>query len=511
MVDYVNPEILRQMLAFSPGQAGQLLPFLWVAGLSVLQMLWAGAAAPKAVRAGTQISALGLLLAAMLFGWDLVHSEQSHTFFNQMLRVDAGVRFFGALICLLGSITLCSMQGVLERNKILHAEFAVQVVFACLGMILLVASVHFIAIFVALELMSLNVYGLVGFRRASLLANEASLKYFVMGSFATALFLYGVALIYGATGDLNLENIAQHLQSAGFTLLLSAGLLLAMVGFFLKVAAVPFHFWLPDAYEGALSGVTGFMATSLKAACFGVLMRIWFSFGFHPKGNLLVAEPFFLGFMHLLGLLCVLTLILGNFVALKQTSIKRVLSYSAIAHTGYLLVGLTASAMSPAACCGILVYLLAYGAATQTGFVLLSGLESTCDQSITFEDLRGLGLKHPWVCAGLCVVFLSLAGIPPTAGFFAKFTLFFASMEAGFIGLTVIAALCSAVAAGFYLKALVAMVMQAESPCLLTFHATLGEKLLGCLLVLALVLLGICPQWVYQFEQPLTLSFSAGW
>jgi NADH-quinone oxidoreductase subunit N len=313
--------------------------------------------------------------------------------------------------------------------------------------------------------MSLMVYVLVGLRRMNALSNEASVKYFVMGGVSAAIYLYGMALIYGALNTTKLSQISMLLSQDGTGLLgnpiLVTGIVLLFVGFLFKVAAVPFHMWTPDVYEGAPTNITSYMATALKAAVFAALVRVSVSFmgdqGISRLGVMQETVHMVLWWMALL------TMVVGNFVALMQSNLKRLLAYSAVAHTGYLLVGLLAG--PTVGYSGIIFYLVAYVAMNIGAFALLTLFSGKDDEDLTTGGIVGLGKRHPVAAAALTIFLLSLGGFPPTAGFVAKYYLFSGALEAGETWLVLIAVLTSAVSVYYYLRLVVLMYMkEGEAP-----------------------------------------------
>jgi NADH-quinone oxidoreductase subunit N len=325
-------------------------------------------------------------------------------------------------------------------------------------MMLMASATNTIVIFIALELMSLAIYVLVGFRRADRRCNEAAMKYFVLGSAASAVMLYGAALLYGATGSTNIKEILAFIQNApaAMTPAFTLGAWLMVIGFLFKIASVPFHMWMPDVYEGAPAPVTGFMTTGLKAAAFAAFLRIFVAVGY---GNGLT-EVIQRHIHDILWVCAVLTMALGNFVALTQTNLKRMLAYSSIAHTGYLLVGILAAPGSEQGYAPVVMYLVAYAIMNLGAFVVLTMLGGREDQGMNLHDLSGLSRRRPWLAFSLAVFLFSLAGVPPTAGFVAKYLLFASAVQAGEISLVVISVLCSAVSVYYYLRVLVYMYMR---------------------------------------------------
>jgi NADH-quinone oxidoreductase subunit N len=340
----------------------------------------------------------------------------------------------------------------LQRDNIHHGEFYALVLFATVGMCFMAAATDLIMIFLGLEIASISTYILAGFKRHDPLSNESALKYFLLGSFATAFFLYGIAFVYGATGTTNLPDAVHRLSASGEaghpSSLMGLALTLMFVGLAFKVSTAPFHIWTPDVYQGAPSPVTAFLSTGPKAAAFAVLLRIFL-------GPLAGASSVF---FWLLWVSAVLTMVVGNLAALLQTNIKRLLAYSAIAHAGYVLVGMAAGGREGTA--AVMFYLAAYALMNVGAFLLVAHVAGTGERATRIEDFRGLGFTRPGVAACLTLLMLSLAGFPATAGFLGKFYLFRAAVHSDLIGLTVIALLCSVASVYYYLRLVVVMYMQ---------------------------------------------------
>ncbi len=425
--------------------------------------------------------ALGGVAAAFLLvvrDWDLPRYG-----FHQMIIVDNFALFFKFTFLLTACITILLSIRYLRERGFERGEYYVLVLVATVGMMLMASAVDLIIVFLGLETLSLSVYVLAGYFRNNARSNESALKYFLLGAFSTGFLLYGIAMIYGATGTTNLKKILQFL-SQGPSLqspLMLIGMGLLIVGFGFKVASVPFHMWTPDVYEGAPTPVTAFMSVGPKAAGFAAFLRVFFyaftTFQSHWVGILWV--------------LAVLTMSIGNIVAISQNNIKRMLAYSSIAHAGYILVAMVTA--GPAGMAGILYYILAYALMNlgAFGMVILFGRKG--EENFLITDYRGIGFRHPWPAAAMAVFMFSLAGIPPTAGFVGKFYIFSAAIDAGYIGLAIIGVLNCALSVYFYLRVTVMMYMQ--SP-----EKEPGQLNLSRALVLALIIsvagtlqLGITP------------------
>ena len=339
----------------------------------------------------------------------------------------------------------------LEREHLLAPEYYVLVLFATLGMMLMAGGEDLIVVFLGLELMSVCVYVLAGINRHSAPAAEAALKYFLLGAFASGFLLYGIALVYGATATTNLTLIGVQIRTLSLqsNAMLLIGLGLLLVGFGFKVAAVPFHMWAPDVYDGSPTPVTGYMATAVKAAAFAALFRV--------LGEAFGSVP---AWQHVVWWLAIATMVGGNLIALAQRTVKRMLAYSSIAHAGYLLVAVaTGTSLGAAA---FLFYLVAYTLMTLAAFALLAAKGRDGERDVLIDDLAGLGQQHPWLAFALAICMLSLLGFPVTAGFIGKWYILVAATAAHEPALATVLVLTSVVSAGYYLPVIMAMYMKPE-------------------------------------------------
>jgi NADH-quinone oxidoreductase subunit N len=377
------------------------------------------------------------------------------------LTVDRFTLFFTFVLCLGGGLASLLAGGYLPEHKLDRGEFYPLITFSTVGAIALAMSTDLLTLFLSLETMSLGVYCLTGFRRGSPRSTEAAVKYFLLGSFAAALLLYGGALLYGATGHTDLVGIRAAIamgKTNAALVLVAAALVLA--GLLFKVSAVPFHMWTPDAYEGAPTPATGYMAVAVKSAAFAVLLRVLLvSFG-QPE-----LASWGAGWPPAVAFLAVLTMTVANLVAGRQESVKRMLAYSSIAHAGYVLVGVVATMrMGGDAQSSVMFYLLAYTASTIGAFGALILCGSRGAEAVTYEDLAGVGKRHPMAALGFSLFLLSLAGVPPTAGFFAKLYIVRAAVGANLYVLAVLLLLNSVLGAYYYLRVLVFMYMREPAP-----------------------------------------------
>jgi NADH-quinone oxidoreductase subunit N len=447
--------IRTELLTISAEQLRALAPYFVLFGGAVLAMIL-GVMRVIQPKWPVFIVSLAATLAAMVLSVGQLPTEALPLFNHGMLS-DRFSSFFNLIFLGSAALTLLASFRYLDRENLQYPEYYILVLLSALGMMLMASATDLIVVFIALELMSLAVYVLVGFRRADRRSNEASMKYFILGSAASAILLYGAALLYGATGSTNIRDILSAVTSRPEVMspMFAIGAWLVVIGFLFKVASVPFHMWMPDVYEGAPTPVTGFMTTGLKAAAFASFMRVFISLGY-GKGlsSLLQAH------VHdILWASAVLTMVVGNVVALTQTNLKRMLAYSSIAHSGYLLVGLIAAPGSGDGYAPLAMYLLAYSAMNLGAFIILTVVSGRSDQGLNLHDMAGLSRRHPWLAFSMAVFMFSMAGIPPTAGFAAKYLLFYSAIQSGEIWLVVISVLCSAISVYYYLRVLVYMYM----------------------------------------------------
>jgi NADH-quinone oxidoreductase subunit N len=379
----------------------------------------------------------------------------------------------------------------LEREQLLIPEYYVLLIFGTLGMMVMAAGADLMVIFLGLELMSVAVYVLAGLDRRRARSAEAALKYFLLGAFASGFLLYGIALAYGATGTTNLGLIGAQAATLGRpSVMLLAGLALLIVGFAFKIAAVPFHMWAPDVYDGAPTPVTAFMATGVKAAAFAALFRV-LNQAFGPVA----------AWHDILWWLAVVTMIGGNLFALGQRSLKRMLAYSSVAHAGYLLVAVTAR--GSAGTSAFLVYVIAYTLTSLGAFAVLTAKGRGGESDVLIDDLAGLASQRPWLAFALAVCMLSLLGFPGTAGFIGKWYILIAATSAGQNTLAAILVLTSVVSAGYYLPVIMAMYMKPQP--VEAAHADVSLDRWGrtavAVVVVGLLLFGIWPNGLFDLAK----------
>jgi NADH-quinone oxidoreductase subunit N len=406
--------------------------------------------------------------------------------FWNMVQVDGFSVFFHVLVIAIAAVVILSSYEYMAVQRIRAGEYYALILFGAVGMALMSSAVELVLIFIALEISSISSYVLAGFRRHEAASAEASLKYFLLGSFATAFFLYGVALMFGATGSTNIDQISRTLQGAPIPLLAYVAVALMFVGLGFKVAAAPFHIWTPDVYEGAPAPIVGLMSTAPKAAAFAVLLRIVFVINVHAIFWVIWSAA-------------ALSMTLGNMSALVQSNVKRLLAYSSIAHAGYLLMAFAAAPQLGTS--AAMFYTAAYAAMNLGAFAVVSHFANAGERYVTLEDYEGLGRSSPLLAATLTIFLLSLIGIPMTGGFFAKFYVFSAAVKANLIWLTIIGVVNGGVGAYYYLRIIVMMYMREsrkEVPVTPVPFA-LGIALAACLA--ATLYLGLFPTRVLRFTQ----------
>ncbi|CAN5678824.1 NADH-quinone oxidoreductase subunit N [soil metagenome] len=449
-----------------------LSPFL-VLGLGTLLLMLSEAFAKN--RGGLALGATMIFVATgacagglWLYGVENLKGLEA---LSPWLNVDRFSLFFDVLLCIGGALAALLAGGYLPEHNIERGEFYALLLFSTFGAMMLAGAGDLLVLVLGLETMSIGAYSLTAFRRASPRSAEGGMKYFLLGSFAAALLLFGFALLYGATGHTDLVGLGAGLKSlaAGETPvdapvmakaavgpMVVFALILVIAGLAFKVSAVPFHMWTPDAYEGAPTPATTYMAVVVKAGAFAMLMRVLLTV---MGDEHLVSWTS--GWPPAIAVLAVLTMTVANLIAGRQESVKRMLAYSSIAHAGYLLVGVVALARTqPAASAAVMFYLLTYTVSTAGAFGALILCGSRGKEAVSYEDLAGIGRRHPAAALPFALFLLSLAGIPPTAGFFGKWFIFRAAIDGGYYWLTIIGLLNSALGAYYYLRVLVYMYMR---------------------------------------------------
>ncbi|HET9488328.1 MAG TPA: NADH-quinone oxidoreductase subunit N [Methylomirabilota bacterium] len=461
-------------IAAPPIALGTVLPTLIVLGTAVLVLL-ADLLPPRDRKAHLGLLALAGLIGAQLATLAVWGGRGPG--FRGMIVLDNYALFFHLVVTYAAALAVLMSLDYLRRAGADSAEYYALVLFATSGMLLLASANDLIVVFLAVELMSLSLYVLAGVFKRRRDAGEASMKYFLLGVFASAFLLYGIALLYGAAGSTNFDRVAATPR----TPLVLIGLGLLLVGFGFKISSVPFHMWAPDVYQGAPTSVTAFIATGSKAAVFAALIRLVVAGLRTVQAD---ATPVFWA-------LAALTMTVGNVVAIAQSNLKRMLAYSSVAHVGYMLVGVVAGGPSGAG--AVLFYLLAYTFTTAGTFGVIALCERAGEEAVNVRDYAGLGRRHPVLALALSLFLLSLIGIPPLAGFVGKVYLFGAAVRAGFVWLAVIAVLNSALAAYYYLRVIVQMYMREPEGATAAPTPSFAGVLGLTIALVGIVLLGVVP------------------
>lgn len=457
-----------------------LPPLVLVIGSLVI--LLADLVIPRGKKFITALLAIITLIASLvtlplLWGQSLIG-------FSQMTSLDGYALFLDGLLAIIGIIVVLLTLRYNNDRGIMRGEFYPLLLFSISGMMLMAHAVNLLVVFIAVELLSIPLYVLCGIARPRADSEESSLKYFLLGAFASGFLVYGIALMYGATGSTQLSVIASKITSGTLQnpLYLYAGVGLLLVGLGFKVAAVPFHMWTPDVYAGAPTTVTAFMATATKAAGFAAVLRV-FLFGLAPL--ITTWQP-------IIAVLAALTMIIGNVIALAQMNLKRMLAYSSIAHAGYVLIGVaTGNEMGTI---GVLFYLASYAFTTLTAFAVMTLLGTVDGEDQSLEAYAGLIHRKPMAALVMALAMLSLTGIPPTAGFAGKYFLFQAAVASGLVWLAVIGVITSVISAYFYLRVIVTMFMREPGAQPAAFGASsLARNIAIGFTALATLVLGILP------------------
>jgi NADH-quinone oxidoreductase subunit N len=443
-------------------------------------------------------SLAGIILAALFL---LNQKTGQNLLFNGLWVIDNYSRFFKLILLLATGLTLMISLKYVKDEEINHGEYFCLLMFATLGMMIIVSSADLITIFLGIELMSICLYALAGYTRNRLISNESSLKYFLLGSFATGFLLYGIALIYGATGTTALKDTLHIASKSGFNNhIIVIAMVFLFIGFGFKTASFPFHMWAPDVYEGAPSPITAFMSAGPKAAAFAGFVRVFFEsfYSIHDS------------WVGLIWVIAVLTMFTGNIIALVQDNIKRMLAYSSIAHAGYILVAIVAS--NELGMAGILYYLLSYTLMNIGAFAIVIAVGGKGESFIKIDDYTGFGYKHPLAAAAMSLFLFSLAGIPPTAGFMGKFYIFSAAIKSGYIWLAILGVLNSVISVYYYLRVTVAMYMKesGDSQVISGGKIIFSPALIAALIISAfgVIKLGVVPSDYIAMAKQAALIFN---
>ena len=450
---------------------------------------------PKGRKAITALlSAVGM---GITLGLTLIQiGTESRTAFSDMVILDGFAIFVNALLLVSGLLGVALAYGYVKRMGIERGEYYTLLLFSVAGMMLMAQATDLIVVFLALELLSIPLYVLAAFARPKVESEEAGMKYFLLGAFSTGFVVYGIALIFGATQSTNLAAIVAVASNGTSGLLLTIGAALLLIGFGFKVAAVPFHMWTPDVYQGAPTAVTAFMSSGAKIAGFAALLRV-FATAF-PSISADMTD--------ILWILSVLTMIVGNVIAISQTDIKRLLAYSSIAHAGYILMAFVPYGNPDVRDVSIaagLFYLVSYAVTNFGAWGVVIALEKAEGKGLKIEDYAGLSKKHPALAAAMTVFMLSLIGLPPTIGLVGKFYLFRAVIAGGFTWLAIIGVLTSLISAYYYLRVVVIMYMRDGEP--VTEHETWLD-LTTAITALLTVIISFVPQFLFAWASQAVLK-----
>ncbi|WKZ46411.1 MAG: NADH-quinone oxidoreductase subunit N [Anaerolineales bacterium] len=439
------------------------------------------------------LSALGL---AVTLGYTLSQIGSEVSGFNGMVTLDGFSTFVNALLLVSGLLGVALAYGYIKRMGIERGEYYVLLLFSVAGMLLMAQATDLIIVFLSLELLSIPLYVLSAFARRNTDSEEAGLKYFLLGAFSSGFLVYGIALIFGATHTTNIFAIVSAASSSTGNLLLTIGAALLLIGFGFKVAAVPFHMWTPDVYQGAPTAVTAFMSSGAKIAGFAALLRV-FATAF-PSLAVDMTDIFWA--------LSALTMIVGNFVAISQTDIKRLLAYSSIAHAGYILMAFVPygnETVRDVSIAAGLFYLVAYVFTNFGAWGIVIALEKAEGKGLAIADYAGLSKRHPALAAAMAVFMLSLIGFPPTIGLVGKFYLFRSVIEGGFVWLAVIGVLTSLISAFYYLRVIVVMYMRDGEP---TAERETWLDLTTAVTALVTVIVSFVPQFLFAWASEAVLK-----
>ena len=520
---------MNQSLAITPVQNLDftlLLPEIILSLAGVLVMLIDAFARRRAQRWATgAVSLAGILAAgvATVSLWDSARAASEPAGFGGMVVLDPMRLSFTLVFLVVAALTILVSMIWVEWEGLPAGEFHTLLLFATVGMMLMASGNDLVMLFLGLEILSISTYVMAGFRRTDVRSNESSLKYFILGSFSSAFLLFGIALVYGATakvipgaptlggvaapqqimaGTTNISEIAERLDDSLYPPLLFAGAALMLIGFGFKIASAPFHVWTPDVYEGAPTPVTAFMAAGPKAAGFAAFMRVFlFAFPFVAAAGVTrgASAQLHEAWLSSLWLLAVLTMTVGNVVALVQTNVKRMLAYSSIAHAGYALVGFVAAGAAPneermhTAVAAVVFYLLVYAVMNLGAFAVVTVVARSGDRRTDVEDYRGIGFQSPALSLTLSLFLLSLLGVPLTAGFMGKVVVFSAALGEGYRWLVIIAVLNTAISVYYYLRLIVVMFFRERTTEWRAPRIPASVAVVLALTVAGVLLLGLFP------------------
>lgn len=462
----INPEDLG--LTNPNWSITAILPETIIAITAMLVLIWESLF-PRQGKVTGSISLIGLIVAAffLISNWT---AEPGYSW-NGMIASDGLRTTFSIVFLFVSAMTILISTVWTERENVPVGDYHAMLMFATFGMMFMASGNDFVVIFLGLETLSIATYVLAGLRKGDLKSNESAMKYFILGSFASAFLLYGMALVYGATGTTVVSEVALKIPEATFPALLLVGGAMMLVGFGFKIASVPFHVWTPDVYEGAPTPVTGFMAAGPKAAAFASFVRV-FVLGFPIMKGVEAAGYLNTSWITVLAIMAMLTMTIGNLAAVVQNNVKRMLAYSSISHAGYAMVGLlgagvaTVNAARDEAIAGVAFYMLTYGITTMGAFAIITLLAGKNDVSTNFDDYNGIGAKSPVLAFTLSLFMLSLLGLPLTAGFMGKIMVFRPALVADnplLTAVVVVAVVNTAISAYYYLRMMVVMFFRERS------------------------------------------------
>lgn len=422
-----------------------LLPLLFIVFAALLTLLLEVFIKKENKNYLAYISLLFLIVLGFIY---VTFWKRGYTYFNGNLTLDKFALFFSFIFSVIAAFVILISMRYIQLQNTNHGEYYSLILLALSGMIIMVSTSDLIVIFLGLELLSISSYALAGLKRNDLKSSEAALKYFLLGSFASAFFVYGLALIFGVTKSTSIKAVIDYYRSTPeISLLAPVGLALVIIGFGFKIAVVPFHMWTPDVYEGAPTPVTAFFSVGPKAVGFAALLRVLISYW----KVALDSQAIFWS----LWVISALTMIVGNLIALRQRNVKRILAYSSIAHAGYIMVAVLSQDNF-----SLLFYITAYLFMNLGAFSAVIALGKKDNEHLDLEDYAGIGFKYPWIGATFSVFLISLAGFPPTAGFLAKFYVFSSAVREGLVSLVIIGVLASLVSVFYYLRIVVYMYMR---------------------------------------------------
>jgi NADH-quinone oxidoreductase subunit N len=503
--------LFQQQLAAPEINFPLILPELIVAAVGTIVMLY-DCFFPNQRETTGAVSIIGLIAAAGACIWlwttgDNINTAQD---FNEMVTLDALRLSFTLVFLLVAALTILISTVWVENEDLPAGEYHALLLFATVGMMLMASGNDLVMIFLGLETLSIATYVLAGLRRTDLRSNESALKYFILGSFSSAFLLYGMALVYGASGTTtglppttNITEIAGRLDISQFPALMLVGAALMLIGFGFKIASAPFHVWTPDVYEGAPTPITSLLATGSKAAGFAAFLRVFiFAFPFISTAAAATNPTTFYiheAWLTALTVMAIITMVVGNVAAIVQNNIKRMLAYSSIAHAGYALVGFIGAGAAETeaqrndAIAGVAFYMLGYSVTSLGAFAIVTLLAQKGDRRTEFDDYTGIGFKAPILSFALALFMLSLFGLPLTAGFMGKVLVFRPALDAGFYLLVVFAVINTAISAYYYLRLIVVMFFRERTTDWAVPRVPLSIAIVLILAVLGVFYLGILP------------------